>query len=116
MSEHNEHNQVQQRAKSKFSLNASSFRGLFQPESRGALALGFIIFVIAVAGVSVFWAYTTKEPSVSVQAGGISTPDVKADAKSEMTDSYKEAKRLDNNERYEQAITCLLYTSDAADE
>lgn len=99
MSNKNNEQKVEQRAYEKNKFSAGIAKSIFKPESRGALAVGFIVLAVSAGVGFLYWTLSTKEPDVAVQAGGISTPDVAADAGAEMSDSYKDAKRLDNTQK-----------------
>ena len=80
-------------------------RGFGSPETRGALLIGTVILCV-LAGVG-FAAYSFLKPDTQVQVatGGVDASNVKVKADAKTSEAYKEAKRQENTDRYEQAKT-----------
>lgn len=78
-------------------------RGFGSPEARGALLVGGVIFIVLVACAVGAYFYLKSDTEVNVQTGKVDASSVKVKSDAVSTEHYKEAKRQENNEKYEAA-------------
>ncbi|MFA0809413.1 hypothetical protein [Microbulbifer epialgicus] len=77
--------------------------GFFSPEMRGAYLIGFLVLItLCAAGVAAYM-YLKPDDSVKVTTGRLDASAVQVSADAETSEAYREAKRLENEERYEKA-------------
>ena len=78
-------------------------RGFWAPENRGALFIGTVLLVVlGGAGVGVY-SFLTPDADVQVKTVRVDTSNFQVDAGAKTSEAYRDAVRVDNSERYEQA-------------
>ncbi len=80
-------------------------RGFGSPETRGALFIGVIILAVLIAVGIGAYSFLTPDSQVEVKTGRVDASNVRVEADARTSEAYKDAKREENSERYEQAKT-----------
>jgi flagellar basal body rod protein FlgG len=89
----------------KIKQKAVKRRGFGSPETRGALFIGLIILIVLIgAGIGAY-SFLTPDSQVAVKTGRVDASNVRVEADAHTSEAYKDAKREENSERYEQAKT-----------